>query len=250
MQTDYNSYLTEAFAGMVVNSYQPRDILSRAVEETDGIDFGYGVVKGTDKTKQVSLPHSEVITLTLNADLITGNKVNGSINGEAITEVDFDTDHATTMTALAAAIAALDGVTASVTAARVITVVVANQDGLAEDFLVTAGVSQATITPTYSTADIFAGVMVHEHVMARSTVDGSEVAKYFNKHAANVLDEGIIWVPVTEAVAVDDTAYVIATGSNRGKFSKTSAVTSISTTGKFKSATAGAGLAQLKIRLL
>ena len=112
--------------------------------------------------------------------------------------------------------------------------------------LVTGGASQAGSTVTYSIDQEFIGVAKHSHKMS----DALNVVNYKVKEAANVVEEGLIWVPVTEAVAIDDTAYCVGKGSDRGKFNKTSGDTQLTTGGKFKSATSGAGLAKLKIRLL
>jgi len=266
MQTDYNKYMDESFPGMIVDSYRPRNIKSRAIEESEGIDFGLGVVKGTDVALQVALPYSEIATLVFDADIVTGNSIDGKVNGNAITTVPFNTDHDTTMDDLVTELEALDGVSAELTDEagdnRTVKITVdhtdaahLDQDALLADWAVTGGASQAGIAITYSTEDQFTGVLKHEHKMSRTlrNVDqftNNQESKAFNKEAGNILDEGMIWVYVTEAVAIDDTAYLIATGANRGKFSKTSAATSIDSTGKFKSATSGAGLAKLKIRLL
>ena len=266
MQTDYSKYMDEAFAGMIVNSYRPRNTISRAVEETNGIDFGLGVVKGTDPNKQVALPYSEVATLVFDADIITGNSIDGKVNGTAITTVPFNTDHDTTMDDLVTELESLDGVSASLTDTggdnRTVKIVVdhtdaarLDEDAALSDWAVTGGASQAGITITYSTEDVFVGILRHEHKMAKTVANvspnaNSQYVKVFNKEAGSVLDEGIIWVTVTEAVAVEDTAYVVGKGADRGKFSKTSATTNIDSTGKFKSATTGAGIAKLKIRLL
>ena len=49
-------------------------------------------------------------TITFDADLITGNKVNMKIKGLPISEITFATSNDATMAALAAAIAAMPGV--------------------------------------------------------------------------------------------------------------------------------------------
>lgn len=49
-------------------------------------------------------------TIKLDADLVTSNKINGSVDGTSITEVDFTTDHETTIGLVADAYNTLDGV--------------------------------------------------------------------------------------------------------------------------------------------
>lgn len=92
----------------------------------------------------------EVFTITWDGDFVTSNAINGSINGVAITEVDFTSDQATTIAAVAAAIQALDSVaTATVTDSREITVtgaVDAVDISTNATFTVTGGASQADET--------------------------------------------------------------------------------------------------------
>lgn len=91
-------------------------------------------------------PH--VLTLTFSGNLITGNTVNGSINGVSISAVPFNTSNAQTLTDLAAAIQALASVaTATSNGTNAITIT-GQVDGtyLFGSFAVTGGASQATGT--------------------------------------------------------------------------------------------------------
>ena len=105
-------------------------------------------------------------TLTLNADLITSNKVNGSINGVAISEVTFSTDHDTTIDLLKAAIEALPSVASvELTDAannRQLTVYAKDPTAMFvfSGFLVTGGASQATITVANDTNTIYQAMPV------------------------------------------------------------------------------------------
>jgi hypothetical protein len=92
---------------------------------------------------------AQQITLTFSANLVTGNTVNGKINGVSITPVPFNTTHDQTMTDLAGVINALSAVDAVVTGgagSKVITIT-SHTAGLAftaTEFVVTGGASQAT----------------------------------------------------------------------------------------------------------
>lgn len=101
---------------------------------------------------------SQVQTFVFSADIITGNTVAVDVDGVSLTQA-FDTDHLTSITALAAQIAAEPGVltaavgggsnrTITVTAAVHATDVVLDNEG------VTGGASQATITITETVASI------------------------------------------------------------------------------------------------
>jgi len=101
-------------------------------------------------------------TITLDADLVASNVIAGYIGGATITKT-YATSHAASMTALAALIAAADGVlSASVTSARVITIVPENQiDGLAVvGWAVTAGASQAGVVVASTDGRCFPGMQV------------------------------------------------------------------------------------------
>jgi hypothetical protein len=249
LQTNYNLYMEESFPGMIVDSYPNKNTISRAAQEA--ITFGFGVVKGDDPAKQCRLPKLENSTLVFAGDFVSLNVINLKVNGVAIAPVTFDTDHDTTAALLVIAIAALDDVSSceldsSDATNRTFLVETLGKDIAITDIVVTLGVGQTTGTATNSTDDVFAGVARHEHKMSNF----EQISEYKITEAVNVLDEGVIWVYVNEAVAVDDVAYLVApAGSDRGKFSKTS-TNNIVTGGKFKSATTGAGYAQLKIRLL
>lgn len=93
---------------------------------------------------------AEVFTVTWDGDFVASNVINGTVGGDAISQVTFDTNQATTIAALAVAIAALDSVaSATVTDTREITVTGAT-DGedlsSTANFTVTLGASQAADT--------------------------------------------------------------------------------------------------------
>jgi hypothetical protein len=86
-------------------------------------------------------------TITLDADFVSLNVINGFIGGVAVTGT-YATSHAATMTALAATIAALPTIkSASVTSARVITLYPKDQvNGIGvTGFVITLGASQAGV---------------------------------------------------------------------------------------------------------
>lgn len=98
----------------------------------------------------------QVQTLVFDADIVTGNTINGSVDGVAITPVPFNTSHLTTMNDLADAIEAASADVLSATVGgsgnRTITVIsVAEKEADLEDFEVTGGASQAgnVITETH-----------------------------------------------------------------------------------------------------
>lgn len=105
-------------------------------------------------------------TLTLNADLVTANTVNGSINGVAISQVTFATDHDNTMDLLKEAIEALPSVSSveltDATTNRQLTVYAKDPSGLfiVGAFTVAAGASQATVTVVTDSNTIYQAMPV------------------------------------------------------------------------------------------
>lgn len=100
---------------------------------------------------------AQVQTIVFSADIVIGNIVLITVDGEVITQ-GFTTDHLTTITALAAQIAALDGVSTAVvggTGNRTITVTAQTAGASVdiEDEIVTDGASQATIVVSVTTAN-------------------------------------------------------------------------------------------------
>lgn len=102
-------------------------------------------------------------TITFDADLVTSNTVNGAINGVAISEVTFATDHDTTMDLLVTELEAhADVASVSLTDAstnRQITIVAAVPSAVfvLSGWVVAAGGSQAGTTTVTDTNNIYQG---------------------------------------------------------------------------------------------
>lgn len=110
---------------------------------------------------------------------------------------------------------------------------------------------QVILAAEGSTA-LFRGIAVHTHAHGVQP-DGED--GYADTQTVNVLRRGMIWVPVSEAVAIDAAAfYINAPGSGdedlAGQFTDTDDGTSLAVpTGVFRSSTTAAGLALLEINL-
>jgi len=113
----------------------------------------------------VALGTQHVFTITFDADLITGNLINGSFNGTAIAQVSFDTDHDATIEAFALAIQKLAVVfKAEVTDNREITCTALTPGVEIEvtGLLVTGGISQAVATVATVTEPVAIPVIFSE----------------------------------------------------------------------------------------
>lgn len=246
MQTSYSLEMSEAVLGLHADA-SPRSIASYAAQESIG--FGSGVILG-DSENQVRLPIRNTATILFDADFVTGNTINLDVNGVSISEVAFDTNHATTMAALIAAVDALDGVSAVAgSGSRDLVVTDPDSDILIENIVVAGGGSQADATVTYGDDELFIGVSSHTN-----TIEGEDnVAQYAEYDAVNVMTRGRIWVHVEEAVAPGDPVYVRlyndGAAKQKGQFRKSQDSVNamlLSNASWFKGNT-GAGLAVLEI---
>lgn len=123
---------------------------------------------------------AQVQTFVLSGDAITSNSIAATFNGTTITQA-FDTDHLTTMNALAAQIQALaDVATATVGGSgnRTITITAAvnGVDVAITSAAITGGVSQATITVTTTVT----GVLNSKKGLFRSNSDTSTALQLTN----------------------------------------------------------------------
>jgi len=238
-QNSYNADLAPSFAGMKADS---RFDLVESLMAVGTINFGRGLAIEAGNTTQVTIPKNDNAKLVFDADFVLDNKINGKVNGEAWTEVDWDTDHDTTAAALVSAIGALSGVTCELDSADVNNrTFLIETDGVAitlSDVAVTGGASQAGSTVTYSADDVFRGIALHEN---------NENGYYSDTEPVSVLRQGAVWVDTGVAVTADDDAYIDLSG-NIGKFTNVS-TNNLATGGKFRSTTAGAGLAIVEINL-
>ena len=129
--------------------------LYEAVHNVDGVtDIEFRI-----DTSNVAL----VQVLEFDADFITSNAIDGNIAGTAITQVPFNSDHATTIGDLATEIQSAALITTAVAdaAERTVTVtsLTAGAPGPLSDFEVTGGVSQATAV-VYTTSHSDGNVVI------------------------------------------------------------------------------------------
>lgn len=170
------------------------------------------------------------LTATLSGDLVTSNVITTTVtlNGVALTPVasTFAGDHATTLAAHIAAIAALTGVTcAAGTAARSYTVTGdADTDNVGFVSVVTLGAGQATVSYSAATnATKFGGIAVLSQ-RSTNTVEG----EYPAGDMVSVCTEGEIWVRVADnlTLCANKPAYVVFDSDEAayGQFTPTSSV--------------------------
>jgi hypothetical protein len=245
-QTSYDIDQPEAFAGMKVDARF--DVVeSFLVEGSAGIEFGYGVVSGTDVDNQVRIPTLNKTTLSADADLIASNSTVVTLNGTALDAVVYATSHADTMAAIAAEIDTHPDVQSAdyPGSGRDIEIIGLNGAEVSASAVTTGGASQAGWTQVQAVNGVFRGIAMHQHTEPSGV--GTNDAKYNDQEAASIVRQGMVWVVVNEAVASDADAYLVVGGSDAGKFGVTSSGNIKS--GKYRSPTAGAGIAKLEVIL-
>lgn len=244
-QTSYDRNFDEAYAGMKADSGFDR---VESFQARTAVPFGRGVSAETGDVNEVQIPVYDRSQIVWDGDFVTSNKITVTVNGESTGEVDFDTDHATTVEAVRAAIEALstvDTATRTDTGGDDRTIMIEKKgtslnSGVTET--VTGGAGQASGTITYNNDDIFRGISVHTHEMPVSSS-----AQYEATEAVNVMRQGTVWVETSKAVDADSDAYVDISEEN-GKFTDASSG-NMTTSGKFRSSVASAGLAKLEVNL-
>lgn len=239
-----------AIAGMVVGFHND---FESAIAKED-IDFGspvFGFVGSEDKCYG---PHLEVATVTLDDDLVTGDTISVTVNGNTVSK-NFDTDHETTMTAFIAAINADEDIAAlgiEATEGTDDTIVVLTGPA-GSDPVVTADVTHATTgtpgtaeaTVARSTAGKFLGVAAF--VQNGGKDFGAETSCWKEGMSVSILRVGRIWVPAEDTVSDKDAAYVVTLGAGTfGNFTDVS-TNNYDIGGYFRS-NVSSGLAELEVR--
>lgn len=220
--------MDEALAGLAYGC--ENEVVSRLA--ANKVDFGDLVFVNPGDPDYLSDGVLDEGTLTFSADFVTSNSIVLTINSVAQSAVVFATDHATTFAAVVAKMAAagLTVIASDATARtiRVRTVGVA----LTVSVAVTGGASQATGTFAAATLQLF-GVAIRTDKIP---------GYYAANDAVNIMREGLVWVPVSSAVAANATAYYTS-----GKVLTDVSSGNTATTYKFRKGTTGAGLALLEV---
>lgn len=236
-----------AIAGLL---YGMKADVDSAIAQED-IAFGSPVFGPVGVENKAYGPHKDKATVTLSADLVTSNVYTLVINGTTVDET-FATDHATTMTAMIAAInadvtLAAAGITAAAGSTNRIIVISAPAGiDLVVTGAVTAGATQATVAIVYGTNLKFLGVAPFIEIGSKTI--GASNAKWEALQAVNIVKEGMLWVLAESTVNDKDPAYVSGVGGagTLGKFTDVS--TNNYDIGAFFRSNYTGGLALLEVR--
>jgi hypothetical protein len=186
---------------------------------TEEIPIGLGTAKVIGEDYQVRLPQMNVGTVVASAALIAANSTVATVNGVALAPVVYATSNAATLTAIAAAIAAVDGIgSATSNGTNTITVIADQGEAVLVTLVTTLGASQATWTTTYSSQDVFYGVAlrIQNKENLYSSTGSAGASPYYLGDAVPTLTRGRVWVTVEDTVTSDSAVYwrVKASGGN------------------------------------
>lgn len=212
VQTSYNSELNTYTEGQLVSDRLNSKIVSKKIDDANGIALGrfVGAVDADEKT--VSNLYSNQATIVLSGDLVTSNSVACSIvvNGEtvALSATVFSSTHLETMEAIATKLEAVDGIASATVGGasnRTITVLAeTGYDIYVSVFTVTLGAGQATATLANTCSLTIIGPSVAEELAPQS--DGSVI--FEDTEAVGALRKGNIAIQADGTIAVSGTVYV------------------------------------------
>jgi len=207
-QLEYNFLMNVGSAGELYDiGYNNVLTPVSAIEE---IPVGLGTAKVIGSDYEVRLPHMNVGTVVASVPLVASNSTIATVNGVALAPVVYATSNAATLAAIAAAIAAADGI-GSATSNGTDTITVIAEQGLPVlvTLVTTAGSGQPTWTTTYSSQDIFYGVALYiQNKMNLLGPQGSNgAAPYYVGDPVSTLTRGRVWVQVEDTVTSDSPVY-------------------------------------------
>lgn len=212
---------------------------SFVVKEPLGIENGYPVFGYAGDESSAYLFHQDQDTVVFDADLVTANVINGTIQGVAITEVAFNTNHNDTMDDLVTEIltnAAVTSATLTDVAGdnRTIQIITKGAETVTT-FAVTLGASQAGVTITSAASAGLTYLGASRFEQKESATSNS----WLLNCTIPVMVQGNLTVVIGDTVQANTSAYVRTDG--------TYGTSGVATAGRFKEDVTGAGLARLYV---
>lgn len=218
-QTSFSSDLTTKTEGQLMHGRLNCDILTKGVDDANGIDLGRMCVATDAAEKLVSLPYSNQAVLTLSAALVASDDVDLTlvVNGTttALTTTSYASSHAATMAAIETKIEAVDGILSATVAGNVITVLADPETDIhfSVATVTSGGAGTAVASVTNTCTKTFQGPSVAEE-LAPDSAGNVEFADGTN---VGILQKGYIALPTTGTLAPRDSVFIVFHGSNRGK---------------------------------
>lgn len=186
--------------------------------EANGIAFGRPVFGYRADALNAYGYYLDVDKMAFDADFVTSNTIDITVNGVAAAQVTFDTDHDTTAAAVVVAVAALTGVECVLDPAdtdnRTFLIRTKGATCVSSE-VVAGGASQATGTITSHSGQVYLGVAMF---VQKVSDDGATASKYDQYDAVNIMHKGEIWCDSVGTCEANNECYVYATaGDDLGK---------------------------------
>lgn len=223
--------IERAFAGMPAEHYQFNE-QKRTRKAQDVINFGEPVFGYLGDEVRGYNFYLDTATLVFDADFVTNNTIDITVNGIAITQVTFLTDHDTTAGLVRDAIKAIlvpDANSNNVSPDCILDPADANNRTFlirvkGVDIVVTedvqAGASQATGTVTYQSDQVHVGLARHYAKETQTKIDGVNNTRYEINDAVSVVEEGIYYAKINNVtILADQDAYIDNAGGDKGNYS-------------------------------
>ena len=207
-QTSYNFLMNQAAAAGQLYDIGFNNVLS-PVTPLETIPMGLGTAKVIGQDMQVRLPHQDIVAAMLSAPLSAANSTVVTLNGIALTPVVYATSNAATLTAIAALIAAQEGIASAVSnGTDTITITALQGFAVSATFVTTSG-SAVTWTSTYTNDNVFYGVALwiqnRQNLLGPNGSAGG--TPYFPGDAVPVITRGRVWVTTENTVTSDSPVY-------------------------------------------
>lgn len=207
-QTSYNFLMNQAVGAGQIYDIGFNNVLS-PVTPLESISMGLGVAKVIGQDMQVRLPHLDIVAVTLDTALTAANSTVVTLNGIALAPVVYAVSNAATLTAIAALIAAQDGIASAVSNGTDTITITATQGYAVSATFVTSLGSAVVWTSAYSNDNVFYGVAIYiqnrQNLLGITGSDGGQ--PYVAGDAVPVMTRGRIWVTTESTVTSDSPVY-------------------------------------------
>ena len=167
-QTAYLDAMVTAFAGIKADT--EFDFVASLIAK-EIIRPGLGLVKFAGVDNAARLPLVNEVTISWDIDFTATNVISGIVNGVAYEET-WNTNHATTLTALTATLLAIPGVLSATEGTNSIVLLADPNGALTATCAVAAGGGSSPVsTVTDTTTDLLHAIALHTHTLEARTVN-------------------------------------------------------------------------------
>lgn len=207
-QTAYNFLMNVASQGQLYD-IGFNNVLS-PVSAVEIIPMGLGVAKVIGQDMQVRLPHQDIVVVQASTSLGASNSTVVTLNGIALAPVVYAVSNPATLTAIAALIAAQDGIASAVSDGTDTITITASQGFAVTATFITSGGGAVTWTSTYTDDNVFYGVALYiqnKQNLLGAAGGSAGPAPYIVGDPVPVLTRGRVWVTTETTVTSDSPVY-------------------------------------------